>query len=401
MSTEFLSTDPYKGVRDFYPEDMAIQQFIFDTWSKTAESFGYDRYDASALEPSALYRNKGAVNEEMVNEQTYTFTDRGDREVTLRPEMTPTVARMIAKKQKELAFPVRWYSIPNLFRYERMQKGRLREHWQLNCDLFGPSTLAGDVEMIQLAHSVFKNFGATDEQFEILVNNRTTMNHAYAALGITDADLVTQITRLNDRKDKISNDEYLTVLTETVGDASLANDIKAMIETNDPGESQVVSMLKELGISNVRLDRSLARGFDYYTGTIFEIKDRHPDNNRALCGGGRYDNLTGMFSSEAVSGIGFGLGDVTMRDFLETHNLLPNKLSQKELIVVIPATNQQLHKAMGIAETLRQSNENYSVTLDFNERPVPKRIESAKKKNASGYVLVDDSDNQSIQRIEN
>ena len=141
--------------------------------------------------------------------------------------------------------------------------------------------------MIQLAHAVFKNFGATDEQFEILVNNRATMNHAYAALGIADTDLVTKITRLNDRKDKISNDEYLAIITETVGDASLANEIKAMIETNDPGDSQVVSMLKELGINNIRLDRSLARGFDYYTGTIFEIKDTHPDNNRAFGGGPR------------------------------------------------------------------------------------------------------------------
>ena len=145
-----LSTDPYKGVRDFYPDDMAVQRYIFDVWSQTAESFGFERYDASMLEPADLYKAKGAENAEMVNEQTYTFIDRGDREVTLRPEMTPTVARMIAKKAKELAFPVRWYSIPNLFRYERAQKGRLREHWQLNCDIFGTDEVAADVEIIAL-----------------------------------------------------------------------------------------------------------------------------------------------------------------------------------------------------------------------------------------------------------
>ena len=137
MTDKKLKTESYKGVRDFYPEDMAIQRYIFDTWSKTAESFGYERYDASILEPSDLYKSKGAENAEIINDQSYTFIDRGERDVTLRPEMTPTVARMVAGKKRELKFPLRWYSIPNLFRYERPQRGRLREHWQLNCDLFG------------------------------------------------------------------------------------------------------------------------------------------------------------------------------------------------------------------------------------------------------------------------
>lgn len=157
MTDKYLSTDSYKGVRDFYPEDAAIQQYIFDTWSKTAESFGFERYDASILEPSALYKAKGAENEEMVNEQTYTFTDRGGREVTLRPEMTPTIARMVAAK-RDHSFPLRWYSIPNLFRYEREQKGRLREHWQLNCDIFGIDEVAADVEIISLAYQTLMDF---------------------------------------------------------------------------------------------------------------------------------------------------------------------------------------------------------------------------------------------------
>ena len=159
--SEPLSTQSYKGVRDFYPADMAIQQYIFDTWSETAERFGFERYDASVLEPSALYKAKGAENAEMVNEQTYTFTDRGEREVTLRPAMTPTVARIVAVKWGELARkrPLRWYSIPNLFRYERAQRGRLREHWQLNADIFGATNFEIDVEIIQLAHQIFLDFG--------------------------------------------------------------------------------------------------------------------------------------------------------------------------------------------------------------------------------------------------
>ena len=381
---DFLSTESYKGVRDFYPEDMAIQQYIFETWAYTAASFGYERYDASVLEPAALYRAKGAENAEMVNEQTYTFTDRAEREVTMRPEMTPTVARMIARKQKELAFPVRWYSIPNLFRYERAQRGRLREHWQLNCDLFGSTDYSTDIELIALAHQVFMNFGADESMFEILVNNRATMQHAYAALGITDQAVVTEITRLNDRKDKIDAADYLAQLNEIVSDPALAEEIKAMIESDDPGESVVVTGLQELGITNVRLDRSLARGFDYYTGTVFEFKDTAPTNNRSLLGGGRYDNLTGLFSAEAIPGVGFGFGDITMRDFLETHDLLP-ELSTSATVVVAPVSEAENLPALKVAQTLRTAG--VSVVTDVSTRKLGKKIDAAEKQ-LSTYVVI-------------
>lgn len=385
MSKEKLSTDPYKGVRDFYPDDMAVQQYMFDVWSYTAESFGYRRYDASVLEPADLYRAKGAENEEMVNEQTYTFTDRGDREVTLRPEMTPTVARMIAGKQKELAFPVRWYSIPNLFRYERAQRGRLREHWQLNCDIFGANDVAADVEMIALGYQIFMNFGASPDMFEILVNNRATMRAAYNALGIEVEETITAITRLNDRKDKISNEEYLAALKEIVGDDNLTNEIKHMIESTDAGENQVVAGLKALGIKNVRLDRSLARGFDYYTGTIFEFKDTAPENNRSLLGGGRYDNLTALFSDDPVSGIGFGFGDVTMRDFLETHNLLPDT-NTSTTVVIAPTEPEYNLEGQQVAQALREAG--LSVLTDISTRKVGKKLSAASDNGASFVVII-------------
>jgi len=382
---EPLSTQPYKGVRDFYPASMAVQQYIFDTWSETAQRFGYERYDASVLEPSALYKAKGAENSEMVNDQTYTFTDRGDREVTLRPEMTPTVARMIAGKARELAWPARWYSIPNLFRYERAQRGRLREHWQLNVDMFGASSLMSDVEIIQLAHQIFLDFGATPDMFEILINNRATMNHAYSALGISSADTVTEITRLNDRKDKISADEYLVALTNITKDESLAQEIKTMIESPDAGDNQVVATLRDLGITNVRIDRSLARGFDYYTGTIFEIKDTHPDNNRSLLGGGRYDNLTSLFGGEPISGIGFGFGDVTMRDFLETHDLLPDNVTHTAPVVaVLPVSTAEHLPAMQLAQQIRETG--LSCSVDTTERKIGKKITTAANANVS-YII--------------
>jgi histidyl-tRNA synthetase len=373
---EPLSTQSYKGVRDFYPSDMAVQRYIFDMWSETAERFGFERYDASVLEPSALYKAKGAENAEMVNDQTYTFTDRGDREVTLRPEMTPTVARMVAGKRRELSYPVRWYSIPNLFRYERAQRGRLREHWQLNADIFGSNHFTTDVEVIQLAHQIFLDFGATEDMFEILINNRATMQHAYAAVGITDADTVTAVTRLNDRKDKISEEEYLSALTEITSDPELAQTIKTMIESTDPGDNLVVSTLKDLGINNVRIDRSLARGFDYYTGTVFEIKDTNPENNRSMLGGGRYDNLTSLFGGEPISGIGFGFGDVTMRDFLETNNLVPHFVTNTApLVAVLSVSPEQNLPAMKIAQEIRQTG--LSVSVDTADRKIGKKIASA------------------------
>ncbi len=384
MKEKLISTDSYKGVRDFYPVDAAIQQYIFSTWAKTAESFGFERYDASILEPSDLYKAKGAENEEMVNEQTYTFIDRGEREVTLRPEMTPTVARMVAGKRRELSFPLRWYSIPNLFRYERMQRGRLREHWQLNCDIFGSDDHTADVEMIALAHQCLIDFGATPDMFEIQVNDRALMTRLYLALGIEES-LVPTITRLNDRRDKIDSDTYQQNLVEILNDEILAEEVIMMLDKSDD-QSDVVTGLAELGITNVIFNKSLARGFDYYTGTIFEFRDTSPDNNRSLLGGGRYDNLTGIFGGEPISGIGFGMGDVTMRDFLETHNLLPTFLStSKAVVTIIPFNPEQNLAAQKIAAEIRAAK--IKVTVDIGIKKLGKKIGDASDK-GSKYIIV-------------
>ena len=259
-----LDTAPYKGVQDFYPEDMAVQNYIFDTWKKVAKRFGYVEYSASPLEPTELYTEKSG--DEIVNQQTFTFTDRGGRSVTLRPEMTPTLARMVAARRRSLKFPLRWFSIPNLFRYEKPQRGRRREHYQLNCDLLGIADTSADLEIIKLAYSTMQEFGAVDESFEIRLNLPSG-----------------------------SMDEL----------------------------KKFQSQLADAGIKNTRIDESLARGQAYYTGIVFEFFDTGPANPRSICGGGRYDNLLELFDVEPVPAVGFGWGDITTRDFLETHNLLP------------------------------------------------------------------------------
>ena len=393
MST--LPTDPYKGVRDFYPEDMRIQKYIFDTWTKTALSFGFEQYDASILEPSALYKAKGAENEEMVNDQTYTFIDRGNREVTLRPEMTPTVARMIAGRIRDLTPPIKWFSIPNLFRYERTQRGRLREHWQLNCDIFGAESLYADVEIIQLAHSLLLNFGATEDMFEIKVNNRLTMQKTYELLGIHDSEIISKITRINDQKRKISSEEYISRLIEVVGDAGLANEIKNIIESEDQGDNSVVAHLRELGIKNVTIDRSLARGFDYYTGTIFEVFDKSPDgSNRSMIGGGRYDNLTKLFNDNTISGIGFGMGDVTMRDFLETHKLLQDNFKNENTLYIIPLEEQFIPQSLDLAQKIRNSK-TCMVKVDYTNRKIEKKIKASHTQNASYIIRYGENEHRS------
>jgi histidyl-tRNA synthetase len=258
-----LDTAPYKGVQDFYPEDMAIENHIFDTWRKVAKSFGYVEYNASPLEPTELYSEKSG--EEIVNQQTFTFIDRGGRSVTLRPEMTPTLARMVAARRRSLKFPLRWFSIPNLFRYEKPQRGRRREHYQLNCDLLGIADKSADLEIIKLAYLAMKEFGASDESFEIRLNFPT----------------------------------------------GSMEELKGFQET-----------LAEAGIKNTKIDETLARGQAYYTGIVFEFFDTNPDNPRSICGGGRYDSLLELFDVEPVPAVGFGWGDITTRDFLETHGLL-------------------------------------------------------------------------------
>ena len=345
--TQKLSTESYKGVRDFYPPDMAVQRYIFTTWAETAESFGFERYDASIFEPSDLYKAKGAQNEEIVNDQTYTFIDKGDREVTLRPEMTPTVARMIAGRRRELTFPLRWYAIPNLFRYERPQRGRVREHWQLNCDIFGTRTEAADVEIILLASSVLKRFGAKDSDFEIKINSRKLWNSLCEDWKLSDSQK-RELGALVDRKNKVSETEFTTTAATILDSAEILTKFQSVMQSDtsekipreliqhEAYEELVVvkDRLAKLGVTNVIYDPTIMRGFDYYTGTIFEIFDTHEDNKRSLLGGGRYDNLTGLFGGEPIPAIGFGMGDVTMRDFLETRDLIPKDLQHIDLAII-------------------------------------------------------------------
>ena len=313
-----LSTEPYKGVRDFYPEDMAAQNYIFSVWRKISEKFGYVEYSASPLEYAELYRNKGS--DEIINEQMYVFKDKSDREVALRPEMTPTLARMVAAKRKGLKFPLRWYSVPNVFRYERPQRGRRREHWQLNCDLMGISGVEAEVEIISLAHAIMKEFGAKDEDFQIRINDRRRFDEAMDSTGDTSDSTRKVVMRIMDGWEK--NDNSKQELIRNLGEEK-SEQFLSYLEKNKSGKvlDELTNQLDSKGIKNCVIDTNITRGFDYYTGMVFEVFDTNLENRRSLFGGGRYDNLLEMFGVEPVPTVGFGMGDVTIKDFLVTHNL--------------------------------------------------------------------------------
>ena len=364
--------EPYKGVRDFYPEDQFVLRYLFEHMSRVCELFGYEEYGASILEHAELYRAK--TSEEIVNDQTYTFTDRGDREVTLRPEMTPTLARMIAAKEREIAFPARWYTIANVFRYERPQRGRLREHWQLNADLVGASGVEADAEIIAIAHGVLRSLGADERDFEIRVSDRRILDALYDELSIAQ-DQRAEVTRLLDRRAKMEN--FADKLGEVVGDNAPMLLERLDNLTSTAYLEELRKQLEHMGVGNMVVDTKITRGFDYYTGMVFEVFDTHEENNRSLFGGGRYDSLLGQFSGSAtIPAVGFGMGDVTARHFLEVRGLMPEYAPATELMLCIVDKEATGH-AIRIAQDLRR--EDVAVAVNLSGKRVGDQVRQADK----------------------
>jgi histidyl-tRNA synthetase len=382
-----LSTEPYKGVRDFYPEDMYVLSYIIETMREATERFGYLEYGASILEPAELYEAK--TGDEIVNEQMYTLTDQGERRIALRPEMTPTLARLVAKRRLELGFPIRLFSIPNVFRYERPQRGRLREHWQLNADLFGVASTEAEYDVIALAAHIMHSFGASDADFRIHVSDRGIGEALYDHLGLSD-ETRAAVGRIIDRKAKIDAATFRNQLTEALKDDQAVETVCSVVDAEHIDalpdairETEAATRLRTLletlhrrGIANAVPDLSIVRGFDYYTGPVFEVFDTHPDNNRSLFGGGRYDNLLEIFDAEPVPAVGFGMGDVTIRDFLETHNLIPSYTATTDLFLCTIANGAREH-AQQLAHDLRAHGVNVEVNL--TDKKVGDQIKLADK----------------------
>ena len=395
-----LSTQSYKGARDYFPEDKRLQNYIFKIWHQTVRSFGYEEYSAPLLEPLDIYLAKSG--QELAGEQTYLFTDRGNRQVAIRPEMTPSISRMVAAKRQELAMPARLYSIANFMRYERPQRGREREFWQLNADLFGLDNAEADAEIIELSHQAIMNFGAKQSMFTVKINNRQLIDRMmskYLQLDIIGANMMT---KLLDKKNKIPVEEFKRQAIEIFGAdhaqqglPKLANMLNIKTVDDLPEElkndisvthiRKVMELLKQKNITNAVFDVTLMRGLDYYTGTVFEFFDNSPENNRALFGGGRYDGLVGLFGVEPVATVGVGMGATTMQAFFEVNELLP-KLKTHTDVYIIPIGESCISGADELARKLRTNGVN--TELDITGRKIDKQLKTALKKQIPFAIFV-------------
>lgn len=394
-----LSTQPYKGARDFYPEEMRLEKYIFSKWREVCERFGYEEYDAPILEPTELYLSKG--NEEIIKEQTYSFTDRGGRDVTLRTEMTPTVSRMVAGRRQELAYPVRLYSIPQCWRYERTQRGRGREFYQLNVDMFGVSDLSADQEMIQISDAIMQSFGARRDSYTIKVNSRKLVDKVFGHyLGLDEAS-AKALTRLVDRMHKMERaafkEQAEAIFSDEQRESGYVEGLFAFLESksietlppqlkDEPSVLMLkvlVESLQDSSISNIEFDPTLMRGFDYYTDVVFEVFDTDPQNNRSMFGGGRYDGLVAAFGVEPVPTVGFAMGDITLANFLQSHDLAPAFRPETDVYVVLIGEDVY-NKAQKVVADLRAAGVN--VAVDGSGRSPDKQIKSAAKKGIT-YVL--------------
>lgn len=405
-----LSKTPYRGTRDFFPQDMRLRNYIFSKMSEVSEVYSYEPYDGPLLEEVSLYLAKSG--EELINEQIYSFMDRGERHVAIRPEMTPTVARMVAQIHREVPKPLRWYAIPNLMRYEKPQKGRLREFWQYNADIFGAG-IHGEVEIIQLCISLLKSFGANSTHFDVHLNDRRIVDLIFKEFIKLDAEATHKLYKLVDRKNKMDADKFsaeVRVITQDETKASIFEEyanlttveaLKVFVGKYTEANHdffQFYENLKQLGFAEYLVyDPSVVRGLDYYTGVVFEIFDKHPDNRRAIAGGGAYANLLQIFNEQPLEGVGVGLGEVPLTEFLKAHNLLPD-VTRAQIDYLVSYIDQEGESlAMKVAADLRAHNK--KTELLFGAQKPKKVFTSAEKKETSFVIFIglDEAQNNQVK----
>ena len=344
-----------KGMRDFYPEDMAVRRWMFDIIRNVSTRFGYQEFEGPCLEFIDLYAAKSG--EELVKEQSFVFSSPGDDLLTLRPELTPTLARMVAQRQFEIPLPLRWWSIGPFWRYENPQRGRTREFYQWNIDLVGSETVAADAEIVTIAAIFFKEAGLNPDQVRIYINNRRLMDKAFSELEI-DKALRPQVFRLVDKLDKLAKDEWLNFaldsgLTEaqTAGLLQLLEDSELWRESDELVE--FFDLIKSFGVADyLEFNPKVIRGLDYYTGTVFEAYELG-GQSRAILGGGRYDNLVADVGGNRLPGVGFAMGDVVIELVLRDKGVIPERLGNKSQVMVTVFDQATLKESILVTNELR------------------------------------------------
>ncbi|MDE1171341.1 MAG: histidine--tRNA ligase [Verrucomicrobium sp.] len=380
------------GFRDFYPEDFAFRHALVSRWRKTARRYGFVEYDGPPLEPLELYQKKSG--DELVG-QLYHFVDKGERAVALRAEMTPTLARMVAARHQQLRKPLKWFSIPQVFRYERTQKGRLREHFQLNCDILGEGGTEADVELIALLIDTLRGLGLTEEDFVIRLSDRRFWTDFLTARAVPEKDWY-EVFQAIDKSEREPKEK----IAERLASVGLKpEEVFDVLENGAAWQplSDISAGLAARGLGGyAKVDFRIVRGLAYYTGVVFEAFDRK-GAFRAIAGGGRYDDLLSKLGDAPLPAIGFGMGDVVLTDLLKERGLLSEAPASCDVYVVVPDEAYR-PAALGLVQELREAgwSVDYSLSPDAKVR---KQFEAAEQRGARCAVIVDAKTEQGLVEV--
>ncbi|WP_053334503.1 histidine--tRNA ligase [Gemmatimonas phototrophica] len=406
-----MSQKPLPGFRDFYPEQFAERAHIFETWRRIVRRYAFLEYDGPPLEPLELYTQKSG--DEIVT-QLYNFVDKGDRPVAMRPEMTPTFARMVGAKAQTLRKPVRWFSLPQLFRYERTQKGRLREHFQLNVDIVGESDVLADAELISMAIEIMRSFGLTNTDVRARVSDRRLLNGLLEHLAIPDTSwpaVYAVLDKLERQPREVSAEKLAAagLPTETaeiiLGFATL--DFAAVqarygeapaVKPHLDRFAEYLAHLDALGVASwIRFDLTIVRGLAYYTGIVFELFD-NVGEFRAICGGGRYDNLLKSLGGADLPALGFGMGDVVIGELLRSRGLMQSRGTALEFwIAQSPEQASAPAGALQTATAMRQAG--CTVEYALKAQKLDKQVDAGRKAGAHAFVIVDTASTDAPWRV--
>jgi histidyl-tRNA synthetase len=389
---------PVKGTRDFFPESMALRYWLYSKIREVSESFGYQEFEAPFIERVDLYAAKSG--EELVNEQSFVFEDKGGERVALRPELTPSLARMVAMRSKTLQRPIRWWSFGPFWRYERPQRGRTREFFQWNIDLLGVDSPQADAELIAVIAFFFEKIGLNADQVKILINNRRLADQQLQSIGILPNRKV-DIFRLIDRKEKMAKQAWKAYADELGLTKEQFDALVRILEDHDAWAQseelvQLFQAVDALGISKyVSYDPTIIRGLDYYTGTVFEARDK-AGTERSILGGGRYDNLVADVGGDPIPGVGFAMGDVVIQLVLEELNLIPELRTNPADILITFFEEETLPASLSLTSKLRSNG----IKVEWypeNDR-LPKQIRYANRQGIPCIAIIgpDELKNNSV-----
>jgi histidyl-tRNA synthetase len=406
--TNNINTQPYKGARDFYPEEMRVRNYIFETWKKVCVRYGFEEYDFPILEPLEIFAAK--TGEEIVNTQLFSLEDKGGRSLVIRPELTPGTVRMLAAKYKELRKPVRWFMIGNNWRFEKPQLGRGREFYQLELNTFGVDDVVAELEIFSVIVDIMKEFGADESMYEIRVSDRKLVGALLKDTLKLDDETATATRRLMDKRAKMEQEDFFEALAkegltqdqcqkvEAFMNAdlqTLADVIDRSVLDNNQGFKDITRLFELLELAGLseycKFEPSIIRGFDYSDGLVYELFDKNPANARSIFGGERFDGLINIFGDYDLAATGFAMGDITFLEFLNNWNLLPPLGTETEYLVTQwPSETEPqkyLQKTLEVAQKLRAEGKNVMTWLEPNTK-LDKQLKYADRKGIKYAVII-------------